>query len=474
MAKLSKKKFQELKDKLALKPRRVWEQATPAQRKEIFALCEEYKDFLDRAKTERMAVSHLRELAEAQGFKPLEGKGRGRKFYAVFQNKVIALAVLGKNPPSKGLRIIGAHLDAPRLDLKTKPLYENEELAFLKTHYYGGIKKYQWLSRPLALHGVVCLKDGRTVELHLGEDPDDPVFTVLDLLPHLSRKVQGEKKLREAVEAERMNLLIGGLPLDSDEGEDKVKLAVLKLLEERYGIDEADLISAELEVVPAGPARDVGLDRSLIGAYGQDDRSSSFAAAWAAFRVKNPQVTSLCLLVDKEEIGSEGSTGARSRFLELLVAGLMEKAGEKPSFLGVARALAASQALSADVTGGFDPDYPEVHERRNAAFLGHGVCLHKYTGGGGKYSASDANAEYMAWVRRVWDDAGVVWQSAGLGKIDEGGGGTIAKFLAVHGMEIVDCGPPLLAMHAPFEIAHKADIYSTCRAYLAFFQAAAR
>lgn len=475
MAKLSKKQIKDLSEKLALKPVTVWEKAGPKERKEIFSLAESYKTFLDEAKTERLAVDHIRQLAKKNGFKPLGGKAKGKKFYVEFQGKVIALAVLGKRPPSAGLRLIGAHVDAPRLDLKMHPLYENQELAFLKTHYYGGIKKYQWLARPLALHGVICTKDGKKIEMHMGDEPNDPVFSVLDLLPHLSRKTQGDKKVSEAFEAERMNLLIGGLPVDAEEGENnKVKLAVLDYLNKQYGINEADLISAELEIVPAGKARDVGLDRSLIGAYGQDDRASSFAALKALLDVKNPEMSCVALFVDKEEIGSDGSTSARSRFLELLVAGLCEAAGEKTGYLQVCRALSASQALSADVTGAFDPDYPEVHEKMNAAYMGHGIALTKYTGSGGKYGASDASAEYMAWVRGVWDKAKVVWQAAGMGKIDEGGGGTIAKFLAVHAMEVVDVGPPLLSMHSPFEISHKADIYSTCAAFSAFLKAPAR
>ena len=474
MAKLSKKKLKELSEKLTRQNPAVWDKASAARRKEIFALAEEYKSFLDQAKTERLAVEAIVAQARHKDFKPLEGRFRGRKFFAVYQNKTVALAVLGKQGPEKGLRILGSHIDAPRLDLKMHPLYENQELAFLKTQYYGGIKKYQWLARPLALHGVICTKDGRTVTLALGDEPGDPVFTVLDLLPHLSRKSQGEKKLSEAVEAERMNLLIGGLPLDADEGSDKVKLAILKLLHDNYGISEPDLISAELEITPAGKARDVGLDRALVGAYGQDDRASAFASLRAVLEVDKPAVSCLCLFVDKEEIGSDGSTSARSRFLELVTAGLLEKAGSRPGYLEVSRALAASQAISADVNAAFDPDYPEVHEKLNAAYLGHGVTLTKYTGSGGKYGASDANAEYMAWIRQVWDQAGVIWQAAGMGKIDEGGGGTIAKLLAVHGMEIVDAGPALLSMHSPFEISHKADIYSTCQAFRAFLQAGPR
>jgi aspartyl aminopeptidase len=477
MAKLSKKQIEELKKRLEHKAPTVWEKASARQRKDIFATAERYKEFLDQAKTERLAVEFIRDRARAAGFRPLEGGGRGRKVYAEFQGKVIALAVLGQAGPEQGLRLIGTHIDAPRLDLKMHPLYENQNLAFLKTHYYGGIKKYQWFARPLAIHGVVCTTDGKSVRIDIGEEPGDPVFTVLDLLPHLSRKLQSDKKLSEAFEAERMNLLIGGLPLEAREeaeGKDLVKLAVLEQLQRRYGITEADLISAELEIVPAGRARDVGLDRALVGAYGQDDRSCAFAALEAMMGLRDPAMSCVALFVDKEEIGSEGATGARSRFLELFTARLLARSGVEPGYLAVAGALAASQALSGDVTAAFDPDYPEVHEKLNAAYLGRGVVLTKYTGHGGKYNASEAGAEYVAWLRGVWDAAGVVWQAAGMGRIDEGGGGTIAKFLAVHGMEIVDAGPPLLSMHSPFEISHKADIYSTVQAFRAFFQAPPR
>jgi aspartyl aminopeptidase len=471
MAKLTKKQVKELSEKLSIEKKTVWSKATAKERKDIFALAERYKSFLDNAKTERQAVETIKKLAMARGFKDIDGKTSGKKFFAVFQNKAIALCVIGRKKPSQGLRLIGAHIDAPRLDLKMHPLYENQELAFLKTHYYGGIKKYQWLARPLALHGVVCTAEGKTVNIAWGEKPDDPVFTVLDLLPHLSRKTQGEKKLNEAVEAERMNLLLAGLPLEAAEGSDLVKLAVLQYLDKNHGIKEADLISAELEIVPAGPARDVGLDRALVGAYGQDDRASTFCGVEAVLNVKSPAICCLGLFVDKEEIGSEGSTSASSRFLELAVSKLMERAGEKATYLSMSKALAGTKALSADVNAALDPDYPEVHEKNNAAYMGYGVTLTKYTGHGGKYGASDANAEYVAWLRKVWDQAKVTWQAAGMGKIDEGGGGTIAKLLAVYGMEIIDVGPALLSMHSPFEISHKADIWSTCQAFSAFLAA---
>lgn len=471
MAKLSKKQVKDLTEKLSIQKKTVWSKANAKERKDIFALGERYKTFLDNAKTERLAVETIKKMAAAKGFKDIDSKSAGKKFFAVFQNKAIALCVIGKKKPSQGLRIIGAHIDAPRLDLKMHPLYENQELAFLKTHYYGGIKKYQWLARPLAIHGVVCTSAGKTVPISWGEKPSDPVFTVLDLLPHLSRKAQGEKKLSEAIEAERMNLLLAGLPVDAAEGSDLVKLAVLQYLDKKHGIKEADLISAELEIVPAGPARDVGIDRAMVGAYGQDDRASAFCGLEAALNVTNPAVSCLALFVDKEEIGSEGSTSASSRFLEIATSKLMEKAKEKVGYLSMSRALASSRALSADVNAALDPDYPEVHEKNNAAYMGYGVTLTKYTGHGGKYGASDANAEYVAWLRKVWDDAGVTWQAAGMGKVDEGGGGTIAKLLAVYGMEIVDVGPALLSMHSPFEVSHKADMWSSVQAFSAFFAA---
>ena len=472
MAKLTKKQFKQLSEKLAPVKKSVWDQCDAAQRKEIMKLGERYKDFLDAAKTERMAVKTILARARGNGFKMYKPGLKAKRLAFNYKGKVVALAVLGRRSPAQGMRLLGSHIDAPRLDLKMNPLYEDQELVFLKTHYYGGIKKYQWLARPLAIHGVVCTSQGKSVEVHIGDVADDPVFTVLDLLPHLSRQVQEAKKLSDAVEAERMNLLIGALPLEAEGGKDKVKLAVLKLLNDKYGITEPDLVSAELELVPAGMARDVGLDRALVGGYGQDDRSSAFASLEAILDLKDPAMTSVAIFLDKEEIGSEGATGAQSRFLELLTSSLLEAAGEPASYQQVFRALAASQMLSADVNAAYDPDYPEVHDKRNAAFLGYGVCLTKYTGHGGKYGASDADAEYVAWLRKVWDEAKVPWQAAGMGRVDQGGGGTIAKHMAVYGMDIIDVGPSMLAMHSPFEISSKADMYSSVKAYQAFYQAA--
>ncbi|MDR1398146.1 MAG: aminopeptidase [Desulfarculales bacterium] len=456
------------------KSKAVWSRAKAEERKAIMALGEEYKTFLDNCKTERLAVETIVGMAVKAGFKPMSARQKGR-CYQVYQNKAVMLAAPGRAPLSQGFRLIGSHIDAPRLDLKMNPLYEDQGLAFLKTHYYGGIKKYQWLAIPLAIHGVICTREGKTVEIHLGEERGDPLFTICDLLPHLSRKSQEGKKLSEAFEAERMNLLLASLPLDEkgkqETGKEPVKKAVLAYLAENYGIEEDDLISAELEIVPAGLARDVGLDRSMVGAYAQDDRICAFAQLKAVLSALNPRHWCLAWFMDKEEVGSEGPTSANTRLLELWVASLMRAHGEKGDYLEVISGLSKSKAISADVGAAFDPDYPEVHDKRNAAFMGCGVGLTKYTGHGGKYSANDANAEYVAWMRGVWDRAGVPWQAAGMGRIDEGGGGTIAKFLAAYGMEVLDAGPVLLSMHSPFEISHKADLWATAEGYKAFFQA---
>jgi aspartyl aminopeptidase len=465
-----KDELQLLRDRLTVTSRLVWDQVEEAERAAIFAYGEDYKGFLDRAKTEREAVKEIEAQARNRGFVELINGAAGPRTHYAYKNKAIVLAVQGRRPLTEGLRLVASHIDCPRLDLKQYPLYEETDLTFLKTHYYGGIKKYQWLARPLALHGVVLKADGTAVELKLGEEPSDPVFTVLDLLPHLARKTQMEKKVTDAFEGEKLNLLVGALPLGDKETKERFKLHLLKHLEDRYGIREEDFISAELEIVPAGPARDLGFDRSLVGAYGQDDRACSYAALAAILNIPEPEYTCLALFYDKEETGSDGSTSAKSCLLEEIVELLLERAGESP--LARRRVLMASRAISADVTGALDPDYPEVHEKRNAARLGYGVAFSKYGGSGGKYYTSEANAEYVAWLRRIFQEHGVVWQAGQLGKVDEGGGGTIAKYLAVHGMEIIDCGTPLLSMHSPFEVASKADLYMTFKAYQAFFKAA--
>ena len=466
-----KDELKQLWDRLAVSPQLVWDvvKDNEAERQAIFAYGDHYKTFLDRAKTEREAVAEIERQARALGFVDLAQKESGPRAFYNYKNKTIVLVVQGRRPLTEGIRLVASHIDSPRLDLKQYPLYEDTDLAFLKTHYYGGIKKYQWLARPLAIHGVILKADGSHVQLTIGEAPDDPVFTVLDLLPHLAKKVQMDKKVAEAFEGEKLNVLVGSLPLGTSETKERFKLHLLKFLEDRYGIREEDLVSAELEVVPAGPARDLGWDRSLIGAYGQDDRSCAYASLAAIFDVQEPEHTCLAFCYDKEEIGSEGNTSAKNCLLDEIVETLLEQRGESP--LARRRALMASKALSADVTGGLDPDFPEVHEKRNAARLGYGVCFHKYGGSGGKYHTSDANAEYVAWIRKIFQEHEVIWQAGELGKVDEGGGGTIAKFLAVHGLEIIDCGTPLLSMHSPFEVASKADLYMTFKAYRAFFQA---
>ena len=469
--KISKKEAEALGKKLGYKTRLVWDVLKPREEKSLWELAEDYKVFLNAAKTERETVSEIARRLERAGFKPLSGSRPGKKVFQVFRGKVLALAVLGREPLSAGLRLIASHIDAPRLDLKQNPLYEEVDLALMKTHYYGGIKKYQWLARPLALHGTVFKRNGEKIELAIGDQPEDPVFTVADLLPHLARKVQMEKKLSEAVEGEKLNILVGSLPLGPREIKDRFKLAILKALHDRYGLVEEDLISAELEVVPADPARDVGLDRGLIGAYGQDDRVSAFSSLAAALELPDPEKNLVLLFFDKEEIGSEGNTSARAQILEAFLHGLFVLKGEPFSPEALGRTLENTRALSADVAGALDPDYQEVHEKRNAPRMGYGLCLTKFTGSGGKYGSSDAHAEYLFWVRQVFNQQDVVWQTGELGKVDEGGGGTIAKFLAALGLEIVDCGTPVLSMHSPFELVSKADLYMTYKGFKAFLSA---
>ena len=471
MKELSAKELKALRERLGAKKRHAAQVLGKRAREEEEAYAEAYREFISKAKTEREAVRLAEARLKEAGFRPHPGR-RGRRIYWTSREKCLAAFRPGKAPPTEGLRLIAAHIDAPRLDLKLNPLYEELELAFLKTHYYGGIKKFHWVARPLALHGVVLRADGTKVEITIGEEPGDPVFTVNDLLPHLAGKVQGEKPLKEAVPGEKLNVLFGGTPLRTKkEGEkDLVKLRILRILSERYGLSEEDLVSAELELVPAGPARYVGLDRAFIGGYGQDDRSAAFAALEGLIRAERPEKGSLVLLLDKEEIGSDGNTGAKSRFLELVVAELLESQGIEPSYKTLLQVLVRSEAISADVTAGIDPDYQEVHDRRNDALIGHGICLTKYTGARGKYSANDAHAEFVGRVRRIWERHSVVWQAGELGKVDEGGGGTVAKYLAYHGMDVVDAGPPLLSMHSPFEIAHRLDLYMTWAGYRAFFE----
>lgn len=416
----------------------------------------EYLAFLSRVKTEREAVAYFREAA------------KGRKDLILVENrgKVVACCRKGRLPLGEGVRLVVAHIDSPRLDLKANPLYEDVDFAMLKTHYYGGIKKYQWLARPLAIHGVVARQDGKLVEVAVGEDESDPCFTIEDLLPHLAQNAQYSKKLSDAFQGEKLNIIIGSRP-GFEFKENKVKERVLRMLHDKYGIVEQDFVSADLEVVPAGPAREVGIDRSLVGGYGQDDRVCSWAAFAASRDAVNLPRTAISLLVDKEEIGSEGNTGAQSKFIEEVLWELGARFREEvvPS-----RALYRSKAISGDANGALDPDYPEVHEKNNAAKMGYGVCITKFTGARGKVGSSEASAEYMAFVRSILNRRGVPWQTGELGKVDEGGGGTVAKFLATYGMDIVDMGPALLSMHSPFELSSKVDTFSTYLAYRAFME----
>ena len=436
-------------------------------------MADEYVAFLSRCKTERLVMDWVRELAAPAGFTP---DMAGKAVLRIERGKTCFLARRGKRPLSEGFRLIGAHADAPRLDLKQRPLYEDTELCLAKTHYYGGIRKYQWLTIPLAMHGVVVKTDGTVVPVAVGDEPGDPVLTITDLLPHLAYK-EVEKKVSDAFQGEKLNVVLGQSP-DPKAAEDKdgekngkakgaVKRHVLRLLNDRYGIREADFFSAELQVVPAGPARYVGLDRSMIGGYGQDDRSSVYCALRALLDEPKPEHTQIALFWDKEEIGSEGNTGAKSMFFEYTMEELVE--AWEPG-MKLSRVLRAGQALSADVSAAVDPDFKDVNEELNAAFLGYGPCFNKFTGHRGKVGANDAHPEFIGGLRRILDDAGVPWQMCELGKVDLGGGGTVAKFLAVYGMDVIDIGAPVLSMHSPFEIAAKADLYATTLAFREFFK----
>lgn len=452
----------------------AWEKYTEKQKKEVFAFSDEYKKFMSRCKTERECVKESIRIAEANGFRNLdtiiknnETLNPGDKVYAINMEKALALFVIGARPMEDGLKILGAHIDSPRLDLKQNPLYEDTSLAFFDTHYYGGIKKYQWVTLPLAIHGVVVKKNGARVSVVIGEDEDDPVVGISDLLVHLSQ-TQLEKKGNKVVEGEDLNVLIGSIPLNGkDKEKEKVKNNILKLLDEKYGIDEEDFKSAELEIVPAGKARDYGIDRSMIMAYGQDDRVCAYTSLMAMMDIKDVDRTCVCLLVDKEEIGSVGATGMQSRFFENTVAEVMDRKGEY-SELKLRRVLKNSKMLSSDVSAAYDPNYPSVMEKKNAAYFGYGIVFNKYTGARGKSGCNDANAEYIAELRDILDKDNISFQTAELGKVDQGGGGTIAYILASYNMEVIDCGVALHNMHAPYEVSSKADIFETYKAYKAF------
>ncbi|WP_416197639.1 MAG: aminopeptidase [Sporanaerobacter sp.] len=473
----NKKDAKQLKENLTFEFKNVWDALSAEEEKELFEVNEDYKKFLDDGKTEREATKDIIRRAEAKGFKSLDEimnsnkkLAPGMKVYANNKNKGVALFIIGKEDISAGMNIVGSHIDSPRLDLKQNPLYEDSDMAYLKTHYYGGIRKYQWVSLPLALHGVIIKNNGEKVDIVIGEDENDPVFFISDLLPHLA-KDQGSKKLDEAIAGEGLNIIIGSIPYTSDDIDSKVKLNVLKILNDKYGITEEDFTTAEIEAVPAGKAKDLGIDRGLVLSYGHDDRVCAYTSLRAILEVENPERTAVGLFVDKEEIGSVGNTGMHSRFFEDTVAEIVYLLDENANNIKIRRALANSRVLSSDVAAGYDPNYADAFEKRNSAYLGKGIALVKYTGSRGKGGSNDANAEYIGDIRRIFNEANVMWQTAELGKVDQGGGGTIAYILANYGMEVVDCGVPVLSMHAPYEAVSKADVYMTYRGYKAFYNA---
>lgn len=452
----------------------VWETYEEQEMKEVFALAEDYKCFISENKTERACVKSAVAMAEARGYRDLREVIRRQetlkpqdKVYLTMMEKSIVLFHLGDRPLEEGMHILGAHIDSPRLDLKQNPVYENTELAYLDTHYYGGIKKYQWVTLPLALHGVIVKKDGTSVDVCIGEKEDDPVFVISDLLIHLSND-QMQKKAASVIEGEDLNVTFGSMPLKEEE-KDKVKANVLKLLKERYDVEESDLVSAEIEVVPAGKARDLGIDRSMVIGYGQDDRVCAYTSLVALLEMENVEKTAVCLLVDKEEVGSQGATGMQSCFFENALAEVMDRMGIY-SELKVRRALQHSKMLSSDVSAAYDPNYAGVMETNNCAYFGKGLVFNKYTGARGKSGCNDANAEYMAELRAVMEKGNVAYQTSELGKVDQGGGGTIAYILANYGMEVIDSGVALHNMHAPWEVSSKADIYEAKKGYLAFLK----
>ncbi len=463
---MKKTKGQELAEKLTFTQPHIAD-AQPEALKEAQAFCEDYKAFLDAAKTEREAVKEIERRLVKAGYKPLDRTAKkpykaGDKVYYNNRGKSILAATIGKQGLEAGARLMIAHIDSPRLDLKPNPLYEDADLALLKTHYYGGIRKYQWGVTPLALHGVVAKKDGEIVELHVGEEAGDPVFCVTDLLPHLGAE-QSKRPLGEGLKGEELNILVGSLPYADEEVKNRVKLQTLALLNERYGITERDFVRAEIEAVPAVKATDVGFDRSMIGAYGHDDRVCAYTALCAELDVKTPQHTSVCVLTDKEEVGSDGTTGLNSEYVFHFLGYLADIQGANYRMM-----LQNSKCLSADVSAAFDPTFPDVMEKNNASYMNRGVCLTKYTGAYGKSSTNDAPAELMGFVADILDDAGVIWQTGELGKVDAGGGGTVAKYVSSHDVDTVDIGVPVLAMHAPFEIVSKLDVYMTYKAFSAF------
>ena len=459
-----------LKEKLFKKKESGWKSLNDSQKKEVFVVSKRYMDFINVSKTEREFIKNARKLANEHGFKDImefESLKPGDKIYFVNREKSMYLAIIGENSIENGMNIIGSHVDSPRLDLKPNPLTEEGGLAYFKTHYYGGIKKYQWTTIPLSLHGVIVKANGEKFEVNIGEDENDPIFTITDLLPHLAQ-AQMEKKLKDGVEGENLSLLIGSIPYDERDCAEQVKLNILNILNQKYGITEVDFTSSELELVPQFKARSLGFDESMVAAYGQDDKVCAFTSLDAMMRLENVKTTAVCILSDKEEIGSMGNTGMESHMFDFFISEILNKLGiNRPNLLD--RVFCFSKMLSSDVDAGFDPLYASVSDRNNAGFLGRGISLNKYTGARGKSGASDANAEFVAWVRNVFENNGILYQVAELGKVDVGGGGTIAYILANKGADVIDCGVPVLSMHAPYEVTSKLDVWMALGAYRSFW-----
>lgn len=454
-----------LREKLFMNPKHAALRMEDAEIAAADKFCEGYKDFITQCKTEREAVDYIEKAAKKKGFKPFKSGAKykaGDKVYYINRGKAAILAVIGKKSLSEGVKIIASHIDAPRLDLKPNPLYEDSDLALLKTHYYGGIKKYQWTAIPLSMHGVVILKNGKPVQVNIGEKDGEPKFVITDLLPHLGAE-QAKRTLSQGIKGEELNILIGSRPFRSDKGSELVKLNVLKLLNEKYGIIEEDFLSAELELVPAFAAADIGLDRSMVGGYGQDDRVCAYPSLLAALESKAPDFTIVTVFTDKEETGSDGNTGLNSSYLRYFIADLAKQEG-----LEGRDVLSRSECLSADVNAAFDPTFPSVHEKMNASYLNKGIVVTKYTGSRGKSGTSDAGAEFMGKVRKTFDDAGIIWQVGELGKVDEGGGGTVAQYVANLNVDVVDVGVAVLSMHSPYEVVSKLDVYMAYKAFCAF------
>ena len=462
----------ELYEELSLKRKNVYEEITPEEKTEMFALCDEYIDFLNDCKTERESVKKIIEEAKKSGFVPLSDKETlkaGDKIYAVNRGKNVFMAIIGSEDIKNGINIAGAHIDSPRLDLKQNPLYESTDMALLKTHYYGGIKKYQWTALPLSIHGVVITKDGNKIELSIGEKDTDPIFCITDLLPHLA-KDQMSKRMSEGIEGENMNVLIGGMPSVCEDVKEKVKFTILKILNERYGMCEKDFQSAEIEIVPALKARNVGLDESFVGGYGQDDRVCAFTTLKGILDTKATKKTAVAFFADKEEIGSMGNTGSQSAFMQMAIAEIIEKLLGSCTVTEYNKVIRNSACMSSDVGAAVDPNYESVSEKNNSSFAGYGVAIMKYTGARGKYDSSDASAEFVYEISKIMDDNNVIWQTGELGKVDQGGGGTIAQYVANLNMDVIDCGVPVLSMHSPFEVTAKSDVYMAYRAYKAFYK----